>query len=91
MVDVPYYYSSSKGEWIRMEDMHKQHLINALCKFADKSVKYLEEKTFRITLDIVVTDDNMNEVTEKLFTCFDLSSKLGENIYDNLNITEIKE
>ena len=91
MVDVPYYYSSSKGEWIRMEDMHKQHLINALCKFADKSTKYIEEEKFRITLDIVVTDDNLREVKEKLFTCFDRSSKLGEDIYDNLNITEIKE
>ena len=70
---------------------NKQHLINALCKFADQTIKLMEEERFRITLDIVVTDDNMNEVTEKLFTCFDLSSKLGENIYDNLNITEIKE
>jgi hypothetical protein len=91
MVDVPYYYSSSKGEWIRLEDMHKQHLINVLCKFSNETVKYFEEKQFRITLDVVVTDDNLREVKEKLFTCFDRSSKLGEDIYDNLNITEIKE
>ena len=91
MVEVPYYYSSSKGQWLRMEDMHKQHLINALCKFADQTIKLMEEERFRITLDIVVTDDNMNEVTEKLFTCFDLSSNLSVDIYDNLNITEIKE
>ena len=60
MVEVPYYYSSSKGQWLRMEDMHKQHLINALCKFADQTIKLMEEERFRITLDIVVTDDNIN-------------------------------
>ena len=91
MVKVPYYYSSSKGEWIRMEDMHKQHLIHALCKFADQTIKHVEEKKFKITLDITVSDSSRDKVKEKLFEGFDFSCQLCENIFDNLNITEIKE
>ena len=95
MVNVPYYYSESKKQWMRMRDMNPQHLINAFARHGNARVKVLDEKVFRIKLDTVVTDSDYESVYNQLQTLKTLynnnnNDDLANKIFENLEINEVE-
>jgi len=91
MKNVPYYYSDSKNELIKVSEMHRNHLENALIKLCPDKIRTISEKEFLVEIKFITTDDNIEELRNKFeVLAQDVNiPSIGEKILYNLIITEV--
>ena len=91
MKDVPYYNSYSRGELIKVSNMHRNHLENAFIKNCPNKISTISEKEFLVEIKFMTTDDNIEELRNKFeVLAQDVNiPSIGEKILYNLIITEV--